>query len=660
MSGQRVILFNASNMESFPVYPYAFVQVPAIARQAGIEVICQELLGIPERQWQETIRRSIERHRPAMVLVTLRNTDSLNARDYVVDQSRDERKPAYFPIEQTRKLIAAIRSVSGLKVVLGGFGFSLLADELMPYLRPDIGVFGGPDDFFAHFQDVLEERFSGIANLLYIRDGQLISNPRTYFPPFSQAEYTPKAIEEMMAFYDTFPSPGFQGAAVEIIRGCCHTCVFCAEPHVVGHTVQYRKLPAVMADIQMLVDHGVTKIYMISSELNPSGNSFLLQLADRINSFNERQPQDRQVSWFGANYLLNLTMDEYERLHQSGFTGGWFDITALVDENARVMRTPYQNKSLVGHLKTYIEFKKMVSEPEKVSQANTTGEVKHESKKIPSISWSMFLGNPATTTATIRNTLRVANWERLAQRFDSCHIVAPLRVFDYQRPSSAVLARSHSVNTKMEHTDYQQLLPSFAYPPALLSHFGSLEEVKEMFGHISDTYLSTKYQETRDWQEFLRKNATADSIAGWAAQLSTRKGVELFDRLGMADSKSAAAVVNGLYAEEPQNEASLPNTQAKRVVDALLEACFELFPAPLNSLNLPDKLKEFDELTSYQIAAAVFRRWENEEQILDELSGHSVLRAGESLVDFFRFCVKALFYRYGVLIRPKYRALFVD
>ena len=45
MSNPKVLLLNASNKEDFPVYPYAFIQVSAIARQAGIEVICKDLLG---------------------------------------------------------------------------------------------------------------------------------------------------------------------------------------------------------------------------------------------------------------------------------------------------------------------------------------------------------------------------------------------------------------------------------------------------------------------------------------------------------------------------------------------------------------------------------------------------------------------------------------
>ena len=299
---KKVLLLNASNMDTYPVYPYAFIQVPAIARRAGIDVVCKDLLGIPQPSWQRTLHALIERHDPAMILITLRNTDSMDSEDYEPGDPEDGQGRAYFPIERTKELIAAIRTVSDLTLALGGFGFSVMPDALMYYLRPDLGVFAGPDAFFAQFEEIEEGHLAGVANLLFFRDGQLVSNPRIFHPPFAGVEYTPGAIKDMMDFYASFPSPGFEGAPVEVMRGCNHACVFCSEPHVKGGQMQYRDLSVVMADIGMLVDHGITQIHMISSELNPEGNDFALQLAGRVRAFNERQTEGWRIRWSGANY----------------------------------------------------------------------------------------------------------------------------------------------------------------------------------------------------------------------------------------------------------------------------------------------------------------------------------------------------------------------
>ena len=58
----------------------------------------------------------------------------------------------------------------------------MLPDELMHYLHPDFGVFGGPDAFFAHFEDIQAGDLGEVSNLLYFQEDQLISNPRVFYP----------------------------------------------------------------------------------------------------------------------------------------------------------------------------------------------------------------------------------------------------------------------------------------------------------------------------------------------------------------------------------------------------------------------------------------------------------------------------------------------
>ena len=277
-----------------------------------------------------------------------------------------------------------------------------------------------------------------------------------------------------MAFYDEFPKPGFQGAPVEIMRGCNHSCVFCSEPHVKGKQVRYRDLSSVMEDVEILVKHEITNLYIVSSELNPEGNEFVLELADRIHAFNQQQPGDRKVTWFGANYLLNFNEDEYERLDRSGFTGGWFDITAIDDENSRAMRTPYRNKSLIAHLKTYVHFKR--------KQAAVISQ-KEPSEDDFTLGWTMFLGNPATTIETIRNTLQVANQNGIDQLFTHCGINTNIRVFAYEEPDTATLNITYSVTPDLKRTDYRQIIPSFAFPPALHRVYGSEEDISQLATH---------------------------------------------------------------------------------------------------------------------------------------------------------------------------------
>jgi len=661
-SNHSVLLLNPSNLASYPVFPYAFIQVPALARKADVDVICKDFLGISVERWKQTVIDLIKQHNPTMILITLRNTDSLNSQDYEQNELDERINRAYFPIERTKELIAAIRSVTKLQIVLGGFGFSVLPGDIMRYLRPDFGVFGGPNDFFEKFDEIIAGKLGDVSNLLFFQDDKLISNPRKFYPPLDDIEYTPQVIKEMLEFYVSFPTPGFEGASVEIMRGCNHTCVFCSEPLVGGKQVRYRDLSHVLADIELLVDHGINQIYIISSELNPEGNEFVLQLAERIISFNKQQARDRRITWFGGNYLLNFSFDEFERLHKSGFTGGWFDITALDDDNAQAMRTPYRNQSLIANLKTYAQFeRKKVDQVQvqKASQLNGKGGEETTKQGEDTIKWTLFLGNPSTNTKTIRNTLQLANQEGLAQLFNNCYVNKDIRVFDYENLNKATLEGTYSVTSDLQRINYQEILPSFAYSPDLLREFGSEEKITKMFEHISETYLSTKYQGSRDWQGFVKKNTTAESIAGWIEELSDLNELEIPASIRPTSKGKASSQLQRLFLETiPEMDGQSWEDFAKQVVETLQLVCLHMFSDLFGSIGLPNSIDQLERSTPYDMSVVIFSKWCTEKEIINELLEQSNSVISESMQNLVRFCFQSMLHKNNILINPEYMGLF--
>jgi pyruvate-formate lyase-activating enzyme len=633
-------------METFPVYPYAFIQVPAIARQFGIEIICKDLLGIPEEKWGEIIEQLISHHDPSMFLVTLRNTDTLTATDYERAESEMENNQPYFPIERTKELVTTIRKISDLKIVVGGFGFSVLPEEMMQYLWPDYGVFGGSDAFFEHLADIEAGKFDEVANLLYFRDEKLISNPRMFFPPFSEGEYTPEIIDEMLTFYTSFPNPGFQGAPIEINRGCNHTCVFCSEPLVKGNQVGYREISAIMDDIELLVEHGINKFYMITSELNPDGNEFILRLADNIAMFNSNLDKDHKITWFGANYLLKFSVAEYNRLYKSGFTGGWFDITALDDENAREMRTPYRIRSVLKHLKDYALVKRELKN--RAEEGDGQDEL---------ISWTMFLGNPSTTIETIRNTLKTAHQEGISQMFESCGLFTHIRVFDYEEPDQNTLAVTYSVNNDLKRKNYQQILPSFAFPPALLQDF-SENEIAEMFKYLGETYLSTKYVTTREWDNFVNQKTTPTIVSQWLKEIESIKGEQILENSGIASLSSNGRDIP-VKEQSPEGGWHLDADQSRKVIGFLISFCIENFPDYFDSLGLPNTAEDLSLCTPYDLAKSIYSRWSWEEELFDEINSQSQSYSPEWKQDLLRFCARAIIHKFNVVVKSKYKEFFV-
>jgi len=662
-------------MEHFPVYPYAFIQVAAVARQWGIEVICRDLLGVAQSRWEDTLQDLIAQHAPELILITLRNTDSLNAQDYEANEEKESphtRPSAYFPIENTKHLIYVLRRITHLKIAVGGFGFSVMPEEIMRYLRPDLGLAGDPDAFFEHFEQIKLEKYGDIANLLYFQDGRLVSNPRALFPPLGKGEYTPQVIKQMMAFYEVFPSPGFQGAPIEIIRGCNHACVFCSEPLVKGSQVRYRAMAAIMADIEMLVSHGITQLYMVSSELNPEGDHFMLELAENIRAFNLQQPEDQQVTWFGANYLLTFGTQVHEQLSSSGFTGGWFDITALDDENARAMQTPYRNRVLLTHLKEYAQFKRIQYDLKQTKAQAVAGSGNSEPQDLPAsealsaqedltVKWTLFMGNPATTPQTIAETIRVANQAGLAELFTDCGLARTIRVFDYEKPAQATLDVTYSVMPDLEHTGYQQLLPSFAYSPALLKAFGSGEAIDQLFKYISETYLSTKYQQSRDWLSFISQNTTPSKLAEWLEAMPDADEVQLPEFFGLDQNSTLSQTLEKMFSSGlGKDMREMAQKFAKQLVDFLVSGSLESFADLYADLGFPSTAGKLAHITPYDLAVMIYTQWSTEQQIIHHLSEKNSKILSASQQDFAGFCLKAILYKFNLMITPKYRELFVQ
>ena len=63
-------------------------------------------------------------------------------------------------------------------------------------------------------------------------------------------------------------------------------------------------------------------------------------------------------------------------------------------------------------------------------------------------------------------------------------------------------------------------------------------------------------------------------------------------------------------------------------------------------------------MTSYELAVAVFSKWDTEKDFVDELMAQTRLVLPEWNRDLLEFCAQAILYRFNIQIRPKYEQLF--
>jgi hypothetical protein len=182
-----------------------------------------------------------------------------------------------------------------------------------------------------------------------------------------------------------------------------------------------------------------------------------------------------------------------------------------------------------------------------------------------------------------------------------------------------------------------------------------------MLDHIAGTYLSRKYQETRDWHGFVRQRVMVGSISRWITELSDIQGVCVPIHLGRIAREARTSALQELFAERsPGGERQARESLAKQVVDFLVLACLEAFPDFFESLGLPRTAEELERVTSYELAVAVFSRWHTEEEFVHELTMRTRSVSPKWKRSLLQFCTQAILYMFNILIMREYRQLFIE
>ena len=70
-------------------------------------------------------------------------------------------------------------------------------------------------------------------------------------------------------------------------------------------------------------------------------------------------------------------------------------------------------------------------------------------------------------------------------------------------------------------------------------------------------------------------------------------------------------------------------------------------------------MDEVEQLKPYDLAIIVFSRWSTEAELIKELSEYIPFNLSTSPQNLIQFSVQAILYRSNILIKPKYRELFM-
>jgi hypothetical protein len=540
-----------------------------------------------------------------------------------------------------------------------------MPEKLMNFFQPDYGVIGGPDAFFEHFEDILErQNLDTVANLVYYQAETLQRGPIQFFPPASRPEYTKEIIADRQAFISKFSGKSVESrVSIEVVRGCRMNCSFCSEPLVEGRKLQYRDLDVIENEINFLRQFQLNQLFFICSEINTGSNEFLMKLADRIIKINKEREDYEKISWY-ALFLMTLSADELKHIRKAGFRGGSNDVVSLDDHNLAAMNAPLKSNDII---RFFTQAKKQVKEEFKQS-GKTFYSLEERIFRAPqSLNpddfvnfWNIFLGNTEVTPETIRVTLKKADESELNQLFDSCYINKATRVYDYIQPTDEILKHTWSSVNGVINNSYNELNPSFVYPPALLRHFGSTEVLEDFFVLIGDTYLSSKHLFKKDWNWFLANNLDKETfLSWWITSIKSESDfnsyttiTEVLDFLTFLRKNPSVQNIKLLFNPTPGRKPLMNFTTNIAIQFVLFSHKKELIPV-MEHLGLPSSLKATLNLSPYKIAVKLFESYSNKDElysILDESSFNNALS---------RFFVEYLLYLNNPPLQANYRIFFV-
>lgn len=646
-----LLLVNASNYPALPIYPYAFIQVSAVAARHGLTVRRLDLLGHDRAEWPALIGAALERSRPRAVGLHLRQADSLFIWDYAdraVPGAPVDAPSRYFPVDATVHAAEVIRTLTDAPLLIGGFGFSTHARAVLDRLGPDLAVVGEPDQLFEHFDQVLAgDGLDQVANLAYRDAGAYRINPRTHFGPSDHPEYTEELLADLVAFYgrEALDDPDGPYVPVEIMRGCPYRCYFCTEPMVKGRQHRNRDLDAVMADVRFLADRGISRIWLVCSEINIGGNDLLFDLAGRMRELNEGR--EKPVSW--SSYLLpnpELAPDRIRWLLESRFVPGWNQFMSYEDENLKASRVPYRSRHAVAS---------QVDWAREEAQFNREHGLPGRPRRL-----DMFLGNSFADAETIAVTLARADEAGVAEHFDRAVITRATRVFDLgDGPIGGPGDDAFTIAPTGRLARVDLLYPTFSYPPRIVAELGGTEQADEFFSYVEDNFLSTAGRSRRNWCAFLAGATDQATLAGWCADLAAAAGDPATDRalaaqaalvLRLLGGPAGGAATLGRILDPAGKPSSALRLLAGSLVEVLVRLRADEVAEVFDLLGLPGYWDREPRPSAHLVGRTLTARYRSAGELLRDVADKTG-RAPESVPGL---AIRACLFAHDVRFAPEY------
>jgi len=221
----------------------------ALEDQNDIRVFDTNLYDDPYR----VLKDRIHIFNPDIVGISIRNIDSL-----------DKRYPFYYfkTIQPTIDIIKT--QVPVAKIVVGGPGFSIFAEEIMARIGEiDFGVYLEGEETFPELIDKMDQP-EEVKGLFYREHQKVLFTGSRILPEFGKLPIPKRNLFEMHLYRHYVDMFGIQTK-----RGCSLKCVYCSYPFLNGNKIRFRSPEHVGDEIEYLIaKFGIREFMFVDGVFN--------------------------------------------------------------------------------------------------------------------------------------------------------------------------------------------------------------------------------------------------------------------------------------------------------------------------------------------------------------------------------------------------------
>lgn len=312
----KVLLISANTvLTPYPVYPMGLDYVAAaLAGKHQVRIADMNLLDF------KSLGEIIDDFSPDVIGLSLRNIDNT---DIVTPQGF---------MAGYKKLVNALRRHTGVPVILGGAGFSILPEAFMAALQADYGIVG-EGERIAALLDTLEraETPLGLPGV--------ITASGHFSPPLPFPHPPPRHFDPSAGHLPFYLRKGGM-LNLQTKRGCPFRCIYCTYPLIEGRRFRHVAPETVARNARQLQDAGAKYLFIADSAFNADTNHSLA-VADQFRKIGITLP------WGAFMAPMQMPAGYFDSLAAAGLTHIEFGTESLSNRVLKSYGKPFDRKQIL-------------------------------------------------------------------------------------------------------------------------------------------------------------------------------------------------------------------------------------------------------------------------------------------------------------------------